>query len=305
MSSETLAAQLDLFHGEANVNRALVYARLCGQPSGQGLTLAGYVRGPHSLYSTTLPATIPLVDCGPGESLLARALIPDPCFWSPELPHLYDVHVEVRRGDEVLTAIDRQWGLRALVPRGRFFYDHGRRAVLRGMGWPLPNGMPGREIASPDLLAWHDLPAVLATFNPSDELCADASRVGVAIIACLTASDVDVLEQTRRLARHAAVTVLAIEQPEPISRELRQAASAIVARLVRSRQPIPDDERADAFLCQIDSSQEAPALASIARPVIVWRPLAAPMVDLAGARLAADELQADLAQLGDFAGYLV
>ena len=38
------------------------------------------------------------VDRGPGASLLAEAIVPEPCFWTPEMPHLYQAEVQLRRG---------------------------------------------------------------------------------------------------------------------------------------------------------------------------------------------------------------
>ena len=79
-------SDLDIFYGELTVNRAFVYARLPRPADDEGLSLVGQVRGPRCSRAQTLPLTSPLVDLGPGPTLLARALVPDPCFWSPDLP---------------------------------------------------------------------------------------------------------------------------------------------------------------------------------------------------------------------------
>ena len=70
-------------------------------PSDQ-LQLTGTLAGPSCLYAKTLQATFSLVDRGPGESLLAEAIVPEPCFWTPEMPQLYQADVQLRRRGEIL-----------------------------------------------------------------------------------------------------------------------------------------------------------------------------------------------------------
>lgn len=63
--------------------------------------LAGTMSGPRRKGSRTLPATVPLrpiADAAPA----AEAILPDPCFWSPEMPFLYDIRVELRLGHHVV-----------------------------------------------------------------------------------------------------------------------------------------------------------------------------------------------------------
>lgn len=91
---------LDLFHGQLHRSRADIYARLSGNFDAatawnDGWRLAGYLEGPRAENTRTLPARVRLQDTGAGESLLARALLPDPCSWGPGLPLLYDVHVQL------------------------------------------------------------------------------------------------------------------------------------------------------------------------------------------------------------------
>lgn len=64
--------------------------------------LSGTVTGPRREGSRTLPATVRLASVSGRDVPTAEAVLPDPCFWSPELPFLYDVSLELRRGDEVV-----------------------------------------------------------------------------------------------------------------------------------------------------------------------------------------------------------
>ena len=98
--------QIEIFVGDVNDVEARVYARYVGAgergvAEDQRIILRGTLRGPYCEGSRTLPAEIAFCDTGkPGE---IQALIPDPCTWSPELPHLYHVHVEARDAERILS----------------------------------------------------------------------------------------------------------------------------------------------------------------------------------------------------------
>src|SRR5438552_9828096 len=143
-------AQLELFYGATDPAAAHVYVRCSGIPAPSSqLTLAGTVRGPFSQLARTLPATVPLADQGPGDSLLARPILPDPCFWTPGAPYLYTVQIEIRDGRRVVAEAERTVGIRPLGIAGRRF-------KLAGKGW-LPRAIH-REIVDEedanDLAAW-------------------------------------------------------------------------------------------------------------------------------------------------------
>src|SRR5689334_16460036 len=103
-----------VFCGAADQALARVYARLTWTTGGSEYRLGGAVTGPSCLYSETLSAHFPLVDRGPGPALLAEAAIPDPCFWSDELPFLYRIDVELKRGDAVVDRARRWLGIKRL-----------------------------------------------------------------------------------------------------------------------------------------------------------------------------------------------
>src|SRR3954466_14150724 len=105
---------LDVFFGELTAHRAVVYARLARPADDRELTLAGQVRGPRCLHAQTLPASSTLVDLGPGPTLLTRAIVTEPVFWSVDLPAIYDVTVQLHRGANLIASARREVGLRAL-----------------------------------------------------------------------------------------------------------------------------------------------------------------------------------------------
>ena len=273
MTPHAFDQQLELFYGGVTPNRATVYARLRDVPATPGMTLSGFIRGPQCLYSTTLPATIRLADAGPGETLLARAMVPDPCYWSPDLPFLYDVHVELKRDGEVLASVDRVIGMRNFGARGQFLYMNGKRWTIRG----------AVQTSELDMAAWHDEPlAMYCTTPPSDAFCDEASRLGVLLVV-QAPNGPNATAELQRLARHAAVALL-VHSPGQVD-PVWQAAAPNIAL---------------ASLLAADEVSNRPALD---QPIIAFRPAQA--ASLATLRAASDQLQADLAPSGDFAGYIV
>src|SRR5215510_13429068 len=162
--------QLDVFYGDLTVNRGLVYARLAVPEEGGPWSLAGQVRGPRCLSAQTLPVNSPVVDLGPGPTLLARATVSDPCFWSPDLPAIYDVTVNLLRGSEVVATERREIGLRALGIRGKYLALESKRWVLRGVCAESTTATLPRH--------WHEAAAGFVTVGNSaaDERYAEASQ---------------------------------------------------------------------------------------------------------------------------------
>jgi hypothetical protein len=111
--------EISITVGDVNDVEAHVYARYsgaAGQPSDTSasgrILMEGTLRGPYCKNARTLPAEIAFRDLGPKEIGVARAIVPDPCVWSPELPHFYELHVEARWGEQIIAAYDGTIGLR-------------------------------------------------------------------------------------------------------------------------------------------------------------------------------------------------
>lgn len=142
--------------------------------------LAGVVRGPRCLYARTLPNEAALDDMGPDPAPLARARLIEPCYWTPDLPYLYDVALEVRHGDRVVAAAEQTVGFKRFgIDRGRFWLDT-KPFVLRA--WRRASEPVGAESG----VAWNPLrEARLALWSdtPSDALVAEASLHGVLVVS--------------------------------------------------------------------------------------------------------------------------
>ena len=78
--------------------------------------LRGVLRGPFCETARTLPAEFPFHAMLPAKRPAAEAVVPDPCFWSPELPHFYRADVEALCDGEVIAEYHGQLGLRTSTP---------------------------------------------------------------------------------------------------------------------------------------------------------------------------------------------
>jgi hypothetical protein len=131
-----MTSAIEIFVDDVNDVEAHVYARYLGDmssrgdsPSAEPIELLGTLRGPYCETSRTLPAEFvfrrhvePRAQSsqaeGPiGNAALAEAVVPDPCLWSPELPHVYHANVEARQGGRVVAEYHGQVGLRRTTPR--------------------------------------------------------------------------------------------------------------------------------------------------------------------------------------------
>ena len=286
---------LVVFHGDLTAARALVYARLALPDGEGGWSLSGYVRGPRCLHAETLPLTTPLVDMGPGKTLLAKASIPDPVFWSPDLPAIYDVNVNLLLGAEIIASERREIGLRSLGVRGRDLFLGGKKWVLRGVS--VRSTPPTRP------WAWHAESAAYIAEDTDVEALDEASQWGALSVVPVSAANAD--SQLRALSRFPAAAIALFGDTLPADLEPRNVApNSLIARMIGSDNLTPIDPRIDLLVADAQWLATRTLPATLDKPVIASRRLPSP-VDLAQARAACDRLQRDLAPLGQFAGYIV
>jgi hypothetical protein len=92
-SIELDVAIIDATDVEAQIE---VRTRCPGRSFVQGdFHFRGTLTGPFCEGTRTLPARIPLRITGIGDECIAQAVVVDPCFWSPEMPYVYRVEMEV------------------------------------------------------------------------------------------------------------------------------------------------------------------------------------------------------------------
>ena len=296
---------LDIFFGEANNAVARVFARWSAENVPPGCRLTGNVVGPSCVYSHTLSATIPLRGKPPadprqtaGAALLAEAIVPDPCFWTVELPFLYLVQVELRRGDEVLASAERSLGIRRLGA-------HQRRLLFDGRGW-VARGVDVREVPERPPADWRAADLAMVVERPDQELCAEASRLGVLLIAELTGEAAMLSADVRQLARWPAVAIAVLPAGVVYDRSIRHAATNLLLgeKRVQGSARV-QNSWVDVLVCESDSAEGiVEAVADSTLPVLAWRTTGW-RDTLSDARQACDLLQRDLAGAGEFAGFLV
>jgi hypothetical protein len=297
---ESVLEELEVFFGAANNAEAAVYVQLPKNASlPDDVQITGSVNGPGCKYAHTLPATVALRNLDPGPFSLAEARIPDPCFWTPEEPYLYTVEVTAQLGEEVLATQRRTLAIRRLgVQRNSLFLDAKR--------W-VPRAVAIESSSAPSLDDCHAATLGCVVDDPSDDMCGQATQIGVLLVAKITTDAGDVTAEVQRLARFGAVGFVIVENPPPATDEMSNVArNVVLCHLVcddRSGDTLPS--WAETIVYEVEDLQRAAQFAAeCALPVIAWR-RSAETNHPAAARVACDALQRDLAPHGDFAGYFV
>ncbi len=287
----------EIFFGDANNATARVYALVSGQPP--DCVLTGRLVGPTCEYSHTLAATIPFV-ARPGDvsSLLGEAVVPDPCFWSGEMPFLYQAQLELRLADEVVASETRPFGIRPLGALRR-------RLVFEGRTW-VPRAVQSQELPASPLAAWREADLAMYVAEPSDEFCVEASRLGVVLIVELEGDAASLPNELQRLAKWPAVAIAVLTGDGHLDRSIRRfAPNLLLAACAHLGEPALVPDWADLIVCDDTSAEQlATRTQSLTRPVLALRS-AGWRDGLPDARRECDRLQRDLAGRGEFAGYVV
>jgi hypothetical protein len=289
-------SQLDVFYGELTVNRALVYARLPRIDDSGDWKLSGQVRGPRCLHAQTLPVTAPLVDQEPGPTLLAKALISDPCFWWPDLPAIYDVTVKLHRGTEVVATARHEIGLRALGVRGRNLALNGKQWVLRGVSTASTTERLPR--------AWHEAAAAYISAGSDPESLAEASQWGTLTVVQIEQHGEEAAHQLRELARYPGVAMAVVSSLPMNFKKSEVAPNLLLAQEIKSSAAMHAEPWADLLVIPANELERSRGAIDNSKPVIAFRRLDSPS-SVPDARAACDVLQRDLAPSGQFAGYVV
>jgi len=292
----SFADEIDVFYGRVTHSSAQVYVRVSSLVGGGEWSIAGHVRGPIAGGTRTLPTTVALKDLGEGATLLGSCSIPDPAFWTTQLPVFYEVQIQLRRTGEVIETVDRSLGIRFFGASGRGFRWEGKRWVLRGGSTPVS------DVEGID--AFKDNAGVIVVKDPSESLLCGASSSGVLLVAELTSGGL--LRELRSLCRWPAAAIVILPGDCDATNEFRAAAPNLLfaERIDPSSAKKPADW-AQVIFCDATNIEEFNnATNHLAVPVVAERRLNGDHT-LSAARHECDCLQRDLASLGDFAGYVV
>ena len=298
ISANDFNDQVELFFGDASDALARVYVRLRGADT-SGLSLGGVLTGPQCHYAQTLPARFDFVDRGRGPSLLAEAIVPEPCFWTPEMPHHYQASIELREGDRPIAQCQRLLGIRTLGAAGRNLIYDGKRWVVRGVGL--------KALIEAEIEQLHSADTAGLVPAPSDALCRYASRVGAMLMAELDEPRVD---EIRRLARWPAVAIVTLPADEPLDLD-GLAHNLLLAARFGARKSLKVPPWAQLAMVDVNGQTGlAEQLSQLELPVIARGCPRQAGGTILERRLECDGLQRDLAGrtefVGrDFAGYIV
>ena len=309
--------------GPCDDMRAEVFVRVAASEAPrESLRLAGDLAGPECRRSITLPAGAALADLGPGEAgLLAKAVLTEPGFWTPEVPNLYRLTARLVADGQTMAEATRRIGLRRSGVRGRSLWLEGRRWVPRGVAC---------ESQSCDVTEVQGAGVTAVVVDPPEEFLAAADEAGLAIMAVAAGDDGRSLaadptaERISRWAMHPAVVITVLPQSWSeadvaalAARARRLKGTMLLARTVDGASPPPSGVVAgiDGLCVALDRSglpHDAWREAAPAVPLIAWQRGGA---GNARTRAACDRLQAALASWGlatgrtcqpwDWAGYIV
>jgi beta-galactosidase/beta-glucuronidase len=134
------------------------------------ISLHGTLDGPNCLHARTLPTVFRLHARRDPESGAASAavLVTDPCDWTPTLPFLYTLIVELQLADGTEMTVSQPLALRRWYADGPNLRLERKRVVLRGA-----------EVTQPDAAlvpAAHGVETALLVREPELAFCREANR---------------------------------------------------------------------------------------------------------------------------------
>jgi hypothetical protein len=228
--------------------------------------------------------------------LLAKAHVIDPCFWTPDLPAIYDVTINLVRGNKTVATSRREIGLRSLRAEHNGLLLGGKRWILRGV----------QDVSTTAELPrhWHAAAAAYMAAAPADERLAEASQWGSLTVVSVEA-DAQITADLRRLAAQPGVAIVVISGKVPATIEPRQVAPNLLLAAPADAHNLPVPTWAHLIWAAAHDSDDIAMLkASWHLPIIAVRPLPH-RLPIEEARAECDRLQRDLAPIGQFAGYVV
>lgn len=307
--------QVDLFHGELAPQRATVYVRLLNYSTKAGQRLVGQIRGPFSSRGETLPATHPFADQGPGDSILVRAIVPDPVRWSIDQPALYKVTLQLFERDQLLATEQYSFAFHGYGAHGTKLVRDGHTLVIRAAVQDI--ALDPQELSP---TGWLQQTEELACFVPADApLPPQADTLGLPLIVTMadapTRTSDSIRQDLRNLSRNPAI--IAAILPDSVGTQAAQEKlplNWLKGFAITSSADIAIPAWADFALLELSPSllaEESRAAlanrlqAAIQLPAPVMILARHPQLPLEQRRAACDALQRQIAPLGQFAGYIV
>jgi hypothetical protein len=219
----------------------------------------------------------------------AEVLITEPCYWTADLPFLYDLQMKLQHDGAAVEIYEQPVGLRRIGIRGQSVFIEGNRFVFRAAHFPNESLVDWHE--------WRDARLAMYAIDPDWHLCRSASEQGVWIIA--EVSNESIADRTMNSPAVAVVVV-----PRTIVHSIKRQPGG---PLIGARQLNGETTRQDADVLVYDARDTIELkreLTFCTRPVMVARS-SVPFRSLADARSSCEQLQRDLAPELTLAGYIV
>lgn len=114
-----MTGEIEITVGDVNDVEARVYASYVApeigedQDNAEPIVLHGTLRGPECISARTLPAVVMFRQSASAQDGAVEAVVPDPCVWSTELPHVYQADIVARRGDQIVAEFHGPIGFRS------------------------------------------------------------------------------------------------------------------------------------------------------------------------------------------------
>jgi hypothetical protein len=248
----------------------------------------GEINGPYVVGTHTLPALVPFRDMGPGATVLAQTIVPDPCIWTPDCPALYELSVDLIAGTiGTKLQVRCQVGIQTFGVHRNSFYLNSKRFVPR--------------IVHQQLLQDHSLETIrehrLAIYVtcPDEELFAEASRLGVPLFVSADALRTRP-DETQPLSLWPAVC--AVIGDEAVSDQPREL---LLLATINHEAEETSASLGDGFLIEANC---VPSRLPDA-PIVFTEPAASSDLSVEGLRRQCDLLQQRTAKITRSAGFLI
>jgi len=301
-SLSELSLDWNLFHTQADAHLGQVYVRLSAdvdlQPYWEaGWRISGELYGPQCSRAHTLPAKYALIDQGSGSTLVARANLPDPCFWSAEIPAIYQVTLQLT-GPSQPVETQAIFAMRSIPIKGRKFFWNTEPWGIKAIS--------ANRLRDCNFDQCREQSLALIVDGIDESLLEQASQLGTWVIASVQGDEADICQQLAKLARWPAVCMAVINGTPSNHDRLRSAApNLILGQWIRPDEDLLIAEWSQFIFSDFTTVEDfSRCLEGCSLPVVAVRSGNA-MDSPSEALQACQALEEDLARTEELAGYAI
>jgi hypothetical protein len=211
---------------------AQMRVRIVTEQAGGNLEVRGRLTGPRCLYASTVEVAYPLAIVPDMESadkeITGRFIVPEPSFWEPETPFLYQASIELMHAGSRVDHARLSHGFRTVAWRAGNLRANGRKLVLHGAD---RQSIDESELSS---LRKAGRNCLLVPFAAGETVLTSADRFGFFVLGELSpATDPKALAPW---TRHPSLLGWVFDQPsfsqEKLDEWIARLAPASVSQLI-------------------------------------------------------------------------